>query len=204
MSSRLTIQELIQKDYDRKVKTFLSLPLEGKDIMVGDSMIAYLNLSKYLFQDWINQGIAGDTTNGVLNRLDAVMRLKPKRIVLSIGSNDLVLTDNTYEMTMKNMQTIIQTLKHDAQVYVCLITPVNPIMKEANQGYIAGRTNEAIQTLNDGIKHTFQERVIDVYTPLVDHHGLLDEKYSKDGIHLNDEGYKQFVKSIRYALNITT
>lgn len=200
MTSHLTIQELIQKDYERKVKTFLSLPLEGKDIMIGDSMIAYLNFHRYQIDDWINQGIAGDTTNGVLKRLDAVTRLKPKRVIVSIGSNDLVLTQNTTDMTISNIKTILDTLKKTSDVYLCLITPVNPMMKHANQAYIAGRTNEAINMLNQRLKEEWIDHIIDVHTPLLDEHGLLLETLSKDGIHLNDAGYSVFLKSIKNRL----
>ena len=200
MTSRLTIQELIQKDYERKVKTFLSLPLEGKDVMVGDSMIAYLNLHHYQMDDWINQGIAGDTTTGVLKRIDAITRLKPKRVIVSIGSNDLVLTQHTPEMIISNMKTILEILGQSSLVYLCLITPVNPIMKDANHAYIAGRTNKDIIMLNQRLKEIFTDHVIDVHTPLLDEQGLLNERLSKDGIHLNHEGYHLFLKSIKNRL----
>jgi lysophospholipase L1-like esterase len=40
--------------------------------------------------NFINRGINSDTTAGVLNRVDEVVALKPKRVYLIIGVNDVV------------------------------------------------------------------------------------------------------------------
>lgn len=202
MVSHLTIKERIQKDYERKVKTFLSLPIEGQNVMIGDSMIAYMNVHTFGFHDWINQGIAGDTTDGVLNRLHAVTRLHPQRIIISIGSNDLVLTNHSHQKIMENLQAIVSTLSKHSEVYLCMITPINPYMKHANHAYIAGRTNASITMLNQRMSELFHDIIVNVNDGLMDEQGYLNEKLSKDGIHLNQEGYYIFVESLRKRLSI--
>jgi len=54
--------------------------------------------------------------------------------------------------------------------------------------------------LNQRLKEIFTDHVIDVHTPLLDEQGLLNERLSKDGIHLNHEGYHLFLKSIKNRL----
>ena len=140
MSNDQTLMKaIIKADYTRRVKTFRALPIEGKDIMIGDSMIAYLNLNHVGFSDWINMGIAGDTTDGVLDRLDAVIRQRPSKVVLSIGSNDLVLTSYTTDEIINNIKRISDILSSYAAVYLLTLTPVNERDPKAVHAYIAGR-----------------------------------------------------------------
>jgi hypothetical protein len=57
------IKALIKTDYERKIKAFEQVNCFNQTIIIGDSMVAYLNLSSYrLNEQVINQGIAGDTT----------------------------------------------------------------------------------------------------------------------------------------------
>jgi len=201
MSNDQTLMKaIIKADYTRRVKTFRALPIEGKDIMIGDSMIAYLNLNHVGFSDWINMGIAGDTTEGVLDRLDAVMRQQPKRVILSIGSNDLVLTDFTLDEIIEHIKKIVEILSAHSTVYLLTLTPVNERDPKAIQAYIAGRKNQDIFTINQKLISIFSTQVIDTCTPLLNHENRLHLDYSKDGIHLNEEGYKNFIKTIKNAL----
>ena len=201
MSNDQTLMKaIIKADYTRRVKTFRALPIEGKDIMIGDSMIAYLNLNHVGFSDWINMGIAGDTTDGVLDRLDAVIRQRPSKVVLSIGTNDLVLTSYTTDEIINNIKRISDILSSYAAVYLLTLTPVNERDPKAVHAYIAGRKNKDIFEINEKLKDHFSRQLIDTCTPLLNQENRLDLAYSKDGIHLNEEGYKVFIKTIQNAL----
>ena len=201
MNTDLTIMKaLIKADYTRRVKTFRDLPILGHDVIIGDSMIAYMNMSQYGFNEVINMGIAGDTTLGVLNRLDAVIRQKPKRIILSIGSNDLVLTDHEPFEIVEKIIEIYSILSKESKVYVLTLTPINREDPKAHKAYIAGRKNEDIEIINQGLKDYLKDQVIDVAKPLMDHSHKLNITYSKDGIHLNEEGYHVFAKILKNTL----
>ena len=58
--------------------------------MPGDSLTEGIDWRE-LFPDVkiLNRGIGGDTSAGVLNRLDEVIGRHPKIVVLMIGANDL-------------------------------------------------------------------------------------------------------------------
>lgn len=202
MSELINLRKTIKEDYVRKVQAFRLLPITGKDILIGDSMIAFMLMKKYGFESWINMGIAGDTTSGVRQRLDAVIRQKPKHVILSIGSNDLVLTDHSTEKIVSNILEIIHHLESQGiLVYYLLITPVCPSCKDANPLYIAGRTNAMINELNHRIKAKLtSSTIIDTHSPLTNDQLELDSRYSKDGIHLNDLGYQIFAQTIHNIL----
>lgn len=61
---------------------------QAKLVMLGDSIIEQGLWSEWLPCSVLNRGIGGDTTAGVLNRVDNIIALKPKRVYLLIGVND--------------------------------------------------------------------------------------------------------------------
>src|SRR5690554_3588813 len=68
----------------------------NKDIVfIGDSMIEYFKLDKYLpDMDALNRGIAGATTKLILDNFNTILgNTSPKKVFVSIGSNDLVLLE---------------------------------------------------------------------------------------------------------------
>ena len=59
-------------------------------IFLGDSLTEWFELGKYFpGLAIINEGIAGDTTYGVLQRLEAIIKKPAKKIFLMIGINDI-------------------------------------------------------------------------------------------------------------------
>ncbi len=59
-----------------------------KVLFIGDSLTEWFKLEKYFPDvDIINEGIAGDTTYGVLERLDKVIDISVDMIFLMIGIN---------------------------------------------------------------------------------------------------------------------
>lgn len=201
MFQDLTIMKaIIKADYERKVKAFRSLPVEQKDIIAGDSMIAYLNLNHYGLNDWINMGIAGDTTQGLIDRLDAIQRQNPKRVIISMGSNDLVLSNLNKEEIVENMRQIHLEISKSSEVFILSLTPINDKVEIANHSYIAGRKNEDILMINNMLNECFKDHFIDVTTSLMNHDHLLNELFTKDGIHLNHEGYLIFTEIIKKRL----
>ena len=200
MPKMFDLQKLIDLDYERKVKTFRALPITGKDVILGDSMISLLNLRKYHLDDWINMGIAGDTTEGVINRLDAVHRQKPKRVILNIGSNDLVRLNHTSDEIILAITSIVESLESYAKVWVLTLTPINNQLDVSNHTYIAGRKNTDILDINQKLKET-SLNVIDTATSLMDSSLNLHENLTSDGIHLNDKGYQIFAETINNNLD---
>jgi len=201
MPKMFDLQKLIDLDYERKVSTFRALPITGKDIILGDSMISLLNLRKYDLGDWINMGIAGDTTEGVMKRLDAVHRQKPKRVILNIGSNDLVRLNRSPNEIILAITSIVQSLALHAKVWVLTLTPINDQLDLSNHTYIAGRKNADILDINQKLKET-SLNIIDTATPLMDSSLSLHENLTSDGIHLNDRGYQIFIQTLKTSLKI--
>lgn len=198
------MKEIIHEDYKRKIKKFSEMIEKNKVIIVGDSMVAYLNLNRFgLSDEIINQGIAGDTTIGVINRLDLVIRLNPSIVILSIGSNDMVLTDLSLIETVENVIKIKEMIeeKTSAKVYIMNLTPVLRDHEISNMDYISNRINQNIKVINEELKKRISKSLyFNIFDELIDQNGNLDLKYTTDGIHLNHQGYEIYTKFLKQII----
>ena len=186
-------------------KLYFSMEPHGSNpvVFLGDSMTDEGDWKK-LFPDvnLVNRGIGGDTTLGVLNRIDQVLALAPSKIFLMIGTNDLCYKRSVAD-TLKNYDQILNILHKNlpqTKIYVESVLPFNDQIFPSR--YL--RTNENIEELNRGIKklaEKYEYPYLDLVPFFMDENGRLPENYTVDGLHLNENGYtiwksriKNFVK----------
>lgn len=182
------IKKLIQRDYERKVKRFLSMP-PCKVLLVGDSMVDYykpkINICK--------QGIAGDTSIGVKNRINAIINVKPKQVIIHVGTNDLVLTTLTIKETVDHLIHMREVLR-PIPVFFCTPIPVDETAIDDNN---KSRTNEKLHALRQHMILSFnQHEIIDLYPIFDQDHGLPKTLHTGDGLHLNEKGYEVYERSL--------
>jgi len=204
MAKDLTVlKAIIKADYKRHIKKFNQLE-KGKDIVfLGDSMVAYFPLEKFgIDQHIYNQGIPGDTTDGVLNRLDQVIALNPKKVILHIGLNDFVLTNNHTQDILNHLDKITEILrKHIPGVDISIVelTPINKSSFQ-HQMFVKYRNIDDGDDLNQKLKKLTQCRIIYLFDDLVDENHELKLEYTKDGIHLNEKGYRIYYDKIKHVI----
>jgi hypothetical protein len=64
---------------------------EHLTILAGDSLSLWFpDRLLPVNQEWLNQGISGETSKGLLHRINLWKKLKPDRIFLMVGINDLL------------------------------------------------------------------------------------------------------------------
>jgi lysophospholipase L1-like esterase len=176
--------------YWERKSHFETLPKSESDIVfLGDSLTNACEWHEFFKNVSLkNRGISGDTTNGVLNRLDEVIESKPRKIFIMIGINDLnqgvKVEDvfNNYRIILK----IFQEKVPQAEVFVQSLLPLN------NQRFSNNGVNHKIIELNAKLKDLTQEfsfHYIDLYSSFLDSNNQLDARYTLDGIHLNGQGY---------------
>lgn len=145
-----------------------------------------------------NRGISGDTTRGVLIRLDDdVLALKPAAVVLLIGTNDLE-EKATPETIAANLQLILARLKaHNPQlpVVLCAVFPSAASMR---------RPADAIRRINAlyaaAVKGDPQVLWLDTWTLFATPAGDATPGLFPDLLHLNDAGYARWAAAIRPVL----
>jgi lysophospholipase L1-like esterase len=156
-------------------------------VMLGDSLTeggTWRELTGCLYL--VNRGIGGDTSGGVLGRLDEIIALKPRAVFLMIGVNDISLGVPT-ETTIGNLRAILDRLERaNIRSYVAYVLPVAA-------SYAKKRINGDITALNTRIATVLADRAnsiaIDLRPLMRDADGYLREDLSFDGLHLSPNGY---------------
>lgn len=145
-----------------------------------------------------NRGISGDTTRGVLIRLEEdVFAVNPSAIVLLIGTNDLD-EDGTPEMIAGNLKLILEAIAaHDSDLPV-ILCEVFPSHDSKN------RPTEKIQKINtlyrELVKGNEQVLLVDTFELFDDGNGDAIPALFPDLLHLNDEGYAKWAAALRPML----
>jgi lysophospholipase L1-like esterase len=165
-------------------------------ILAGDSLSLWFP-SEMLFPErtWLNQGISGETSRGLLNRLDLLDKTQPEAIFVMIGINDLIrgIEDETI---VANQELIIRYLRRvhpRSKIIIQSILPhsAEKVTWEGRDRLLAIR-NSRIRAINERLKAIAkQEDVIflDLYPLFADSEGNLKRELSSDGLHLNPQGY---------------
>ena len=142
-----------------------------------------------------NRGIGGDTTRGMLLRLqEDVISLNPSAVVILMGTNDIEVQIPP-AMIARNFEKIIAALKtHNQQmpIVLCRMFPSSATKK---------RPTETIQQVNqlfdDIVRHDSQITVVDTFKLFDDGNGDAIAKYFPDLLHLNGEGYAKWASAVK-------
>lgn len=168
----------------------------GGVVFIGDSITEGFPLDKAFPNDnVINRGISGDKIDGVTERLDVSAKiLKPKKIYLKIGINDLCSSEfPDLEKLAKSYKILLMELKNaapGAEINVLSILPVRDGF--ASKKPIVNKFNKTIKTLAEEQKMNY----IDMHPAFEDEEGYLRSDFTGDGIHLTPEGYLAWLEVI--------
>jgi lysophospholipase L1-like esterase len=142
-----------------------------------------------------NRGIGGDTTRGMLIRLqEDVLSLRPKAVVLLMGTNDIEV-EVPVNAIGRNFQKIVAALKaHDPQmpVIVCRIFPSSVTKKRPKETILA--VNEQMAA---AVKGDSQFTVVDTYALFANAEGDALPALFPDLLHLNAAGYAKWASALR-------
>lgn len=174
-------------------------------LFLGDSITEYYDLDKY-YPDLpvVNSGIAGDTTEDILNDMEGrVYQYNPSKIFLLIGTNDLQ-EDKSVDEVFNNIKKIIELIEEnrpDATIYLESIYPVNESDNKKIKGDVVDkRNNKDIKEINKKLKKYAAKNnitYIDLYDTLKDSSDNLALDYTTEGLHVSQEGYEEVTKVLK-------
>ncbi|CAC5340052.1 MULTISPECIES: SGNH/GDSL hydrolase family protein [Planktothrix] len=180
----------------REANAVAAIPPERLTILAGDSLSLWFP-AELLPQDrtWLNQGISGETSAGLLKRVKLFDITQPETIFVMIGINDLIrgIDDSTL---LNNYREIIRDLRWvhpDTQIVVQSILPHSD--KNSNwegRERLLKISNQRIRHLNQELKFIAQEEgayFLNLHSLFTDADGNLRPELSTDGLHLNQQGY---------------
>ncbi|MEL0028628.1 MAG: GDSL-type esterase/lipase family protein [Perlucidibaca sp.] len=168
-------------------------------IMLGDSITYGAQWSEYYPGITVfNRGIGGDTTAGVMARLDAIISEKPAEIFLMVGINDL-LAGKDDDYIASNILQIARRIKGSG------ITPyVQSILyTERSYRYVtptSAEINASVRAINARVQAQCQQEgiaFVDLNRPMADGEGFLRQGHTLDGLHPNARGYALWIAALR-------
>ena len=184
--------------YQLKTNLFEKLTKSANEIIfLGDSLTEQGEWVELLGNPHLkNRGISGDTTKGILNRLDKIVESHPPKIFLMIGINDLLNKGKNADKIASSYQKILEKIKlntPETEVFIQSLLPVN------NEKFRVEIDNDDIVKLNYKIQELskiFSCQYIDLYQEFSNGQKQLDSQYTLDGVHLSGQGYLLWKKVI--------
>jgi lysophospholipase L1-like esterase len=176
------------KNYTQHLALYKIYNTKKSDIvMLGDSITEGADWGKLSpGKDIFNMGIGGDTTEGILNRIDYVNALKPKRCFVMMGINDITNGLDLNIVKSNYVKILINLKSHD-------ITPIVQSTLYMGAGKLSTqKVNSEVTDLNKFIKKYCEEnniKYLDVNKYLAPN-GFLEKRYSPGVRHLNANAYK--------------
>lgn len=192
--------------YNQRLTLFEKLPdTKGEIIFLGNSITDGCEWSELLGNPNVkNRGISGDTTEGVLFRLNEVTRSKPAKVFLLIGINDLsrgVSKDTVFS----NICKIADRIRKESprtKIYIQSILPVNDSF-----GLFKNHTNKTDEVI--WVNAQLKEWCTKENVGFVNLYGRfkssdsekINPKYTNDGLHLLGDGYLLWAEIIKPYLS---
>ncbi len=168
-------------------------------VMLGDSLLMWYPTEQLPRDRFVlNQGISGDTTQGVLQRLSYFDGTRPSDIHVMVGINDLKNGATDHDV-LTHLQQIMQQLRSrhsHAHIYVHSLLPTR----------LAALPSTRIAQLNQQLSIIAQQqavRYLDLMPYFADADGNLQPSLTTDGLHLNAQGYANWQLAIQNAQQTT-
>ena len=162
-----------------------------KTIMLGDSITDEGSWDELLNNDTIqNRGISGDTTDGVLDRLNSVNK-NIKQVFIMIGVNDIMRGREVDEI-FANYLKIIKTFKEkNIKVHIQSTLYIGETRKS--------NFNPKVEELNKRLEKYASENQITFINlnPIFAPQKVLKKEFTFDDLHLNGTAYKLWAEQIR-------
>lgn len=169
----------------------------GGVVFLGDSITEGW---KSLPQDFpnfktVNRGIGGDTTRGVLYRLDAdVLSLKPKAIVLLIGTNDIG-NDADPSDVADNIKAILKGVRQKYPKMPVIVCEVMPSSEKKQRP--AAKIEELNKLIKSDVRWKSHTYLCDTWSIYADANGDAPKNIFPDLLHPNAAGYAKWTAALQ-------
>ncbi|MBR4830311.1 MAG: hypothetical protein IKZ96_00900 [Bacilli bacterium] len=175
-------------------------------VFLGDSITEFYDLDKY-YDDYyhVQSGHSGDKTYQILdNMYERVYRYNPSKVFIMLGINNLVYDGASAEEVTNDIKEICEKIKDRnkyTEIYIESISPYSNVWKNEhdNNARSAEEVNPKVVEANKILKKYAKDNnytYIDIYDELANEEGIFDSKYTDDGLHPNDEGYKHITEKL--------
>lgn len=163
-------------------------------VFLGNSITEGFDLKSYFpNRPLINRGISGDHIDGLIERLDnSAIKLKPLKLFLMIGINDI--GDGRNDNYLKDVyRELFDSLKINlpaTEIYIQSILPTTAQWNNCPPRQIK-RINQWLKEISEKKGFIF----VDLYPHFISENShYINASLSRDGLHLNESGYKKWAE----------
>lgn len=169
----------------------------------GNSLTCYSDFQKFFPEKRIvNLGYPSQGIRGMLKRYKSISFVKPEKIFIMAGINDLNLETLTIGDFCGVYETLIDSIiatNKNAKVFLESVLPVNHRINSHHPSTINIKTaNEFISKL--ALKKHVE--YIDLYSLYADDKGELKDHLTWDGLHLKQEAYQLWADKLKQYIEI--
>ena len=179
--------------YARRATLFEELPIGKKDIvMLGNSLTDGGEFNELLNNRHVkNRGIVGDIVQGLIDRIDPIIKGQPKKLFIMTGVND-ISHDVSADSIARAMEKLIVMVKQGSprtKIYLQSLLPFNNDVREWK--LLKGRDHVVVEAnaLLEQVARRQGVTWINLYPLFVDDQGRLRADLTNDGLHLMGKGY---------------
>jgi len=196
-SKKFVLPESLQQHREKRLAQFeqenKQLYQQNYIILLGNSLTEGFPMDTYFAdQPVLNRGIVADHTGiegiGILQRLkESVFDCRASSVFLLIGVNDLADRIYTPKQIARGVKLIVQKIhQFNPQIKIYFQSALPTTGKYTYLNSMVLEYNQHLQKISNDLKLTY----IDPHPHFKNQSGELYAHYTRDGIHLNDEGYK--------------
>jgi lysophospholipase L1-like esterase len=163
-------------------------------VMLGDSITARTDWNALLPTfDVANRGISGDTTEGVLKRLDSIIAMHPQCVAIMLGVNDLLIGQSVQQIS-ENYTAIVDRLSASGAIVIVQST----LATSQSFARLNASVIDADRSLGEICRQSGRCLYLDLNSTVAPTGAIAD---TVDGVHIGPNSYKLWASALTPLLN---
>lgn len=171
--------------YEQMVQRYQTNPAHGRVVFIGDSITWRGRWNEALPNcDLVMRAIEGETTEGVLARIEEINRVGAEVAIIMLGANDVLQSDKV-DATFERYSKIIDQL--DEGTDILIISTTLQSSKQAEK-------NKKVLELNNLLERKCASGVcsfVNLNSQIAPQGSIL-QQYTTDGLHLTQAAYERW------------
>lgn len=193
--------------YEMQNQQILSKNIAPNTVFMGDSITeGWFSTDPSFFtkHNFVGRGISGQVTSQMLLRFrEDVINLKPKRVIILAGTNDIAENQGpiSLDKVFGNIVSMVELAKaNNIKVVLCSLLPAYEFGWRKNM-----HPADKVIALNKMIESYAKKHnipYVDYHSQMKDSRNGLDKIYTEDEIHPTEKGYEKMESILMKSLGI--
>ncbi|WP_029297831.1 SGNH/GDSL hydrolase family protein [Chryseobacterium hispalense] len=193
--------------YEKQNQEILSKNIVPNTVFMGDSITeGWFSTDPSFFtkHNFVGRGISGQVTSQMLLRFrEDVINLKPKRVIILAGTNDIAENQGpiSLDKVFGNIVSMVELAQaNDIKVVLCSLLPAYEFGWRKNMH--PAEKVIAINTMIESYAKKHNIPYVDYHSEMKDSRNGLDKIYTEDEIHPTAKGYEKMESILIKKLGI--